>query len=96
MSATVGVSELVQCLIEHGIEFIRFEQTDTHGISRCKTVPVKHFEYLAKRGLNFLLGHLGFDAQGQVAGVGFPRGFARWNCATSPCRSSGARLAAER
>jgi hypothetical protein len=41
MSATVAISELVQCFIEHGIEFIRFEQTDTHGISRSKTVPVK-------------------------------------------------------
>jgi glutamine synthetase len=72
MSATVAISELVQCFIEHGIEFIRFEQTDTHGISRSKTVPVKHFDYFARTGLNFLLGHLAFDAQGQVAsGTGY-------------------------
>jgi glutamine synthetase len=50
-----------------GVDFIRFEQTDTHGISRSKTVPVGHFNHFAAHGLNFLLGQLGFDAQAGVA-----------------------------
>ena len=55
-----------------GVEFVRFEQTDTHGIARSKTVPARHFAEFAGRGLNFLLGQLGFDAQGGVAlGTGY-------------------------
>ncbi len=54
------------------VEFIRFEQTDTHGISRSKTVPVRLFRHFAEHGLNFLLGQLGFDAQAGVAmGTGY-------------------------
>lgn len=54
------------------IEFVRFEQSDTHGISRSKTVPVRHFTRFARRGLNFLLGQLGFDVQAGVAmGTGY-------------------------
>jgi glutamine synthetase len=49
------------------MEFIRFEQSDTHGISRSKTVPARHFRHFASHGLNFLLGQLGFDVQGGVA-----------------------------
>ncbi len=59
-------------LTADGIEFVRFEQTDTHGISRSKTVPARHFGEFAERGLNFLLGQLGFDAQAGVApGTGY-------------------------
>ncbi len=55
-----------------GVEFIRFEQTDTHGIARSKTVPVRHFKRFAQQGLNFLLGQLGLDAQAGVAsGTGY-------------------------
>ncbi len=54
-------------LDEADIEFVRFEQTDTHGISRSKTVPTRHFQRFASSGLNFLLGQLGFDVQGGVA-----------------------------
>jgi glutamine synthetase len=54
------------------VEFVRFEQSDTHGISRSKTVPVRHFRHFAEDGLNFLLGHLGFDVQAFVApGTGY-------------------------
>ncbi|MBI4675511.1 MAG: glutamine synthetase [Chloroflexi bacterium] len=62
-----------------GIEFVRFEQSDTHGIARSKTVPTRHFASFARRGLNFLLGQLAFDAQAGVAmgsgyleSLGFP------------------------
>jgi glutamine synthetase len=55
-----------------GVDFVRFEQTDTHGISRSKTVPTRHFREFAEHGLNFLLGQLGFDAQSGVApGTGY-------------------------
>ncbi len=60
------------------VDFIRFEQSDTHGISRSKTVPIRHLPHFAKNGLNFLLGQLGFDVQGGVApGTGYleERGF---------------------
>lgn len=50
-----------------GIEFVRFEQSDTHGTARSKTVPTRHFARFATSGLNFLLGHLGFDVQSGVA-----------------------------
>lgn len=54
------------------IEFVRFEQSDTHGISRSKTVPTRHFSSFARNGLNFLLGQLGLDAQAGVAlGTGY-------------------------
>ncbi len=55
-------------LIENGtIEFIRFEQSDTHGIARSKTVPVRHFERFATKGLNFPLPTFGLDVQGDTA-----------------------------
>jgi glutamine synthetase len=68
----MDLTEIQKLLRDKGVEFIRFEQTDTHGISRSKTIPVKHFEYFANNGLNFLLGQLGFDAQAFVAaGTGY-------------------------
>jgi glutamine synthetase len=66
------LTEITKLLRDREIEFIRFEQTDTHGISRSKTVPVRHFEYFAQHGLNFLLGQLGLDVQSNVApGTGY-------------------------
>jgi glutamine synthetase len=62
-----------------GVDFVRFEQTDLHGISRSKTVPARHVRSFAEGGLNFVLGVLGFDAQfvpatgtGYLEEVGFP------------------------
>lgn len=66
------IAALEKRLAADGVEFVRFEQTDTHGISRSKTVPTRHFREFAERGLNFLLGQLGFDAQAGVApGTGY-------------------------
>ena len=62
-----NLQAIKQQLDEAGIEFVRFEQTDTHGIARSKTVPTRHFTRFASTGLNFLLGHLGFDVQSGVA-----------------------------
>jgi len=61
------VNKIKSDLEKQGIEFVRFEQSDTHGISRSKTVPTRHFPHFALNGLNFLLGHLGFDVQSGVA-----------------------------
>ena len=57
---------------EGGYEYVRFEQTDLHGLSRSKTVPVRHFERFARSGLNFFGGLLGLDLQSGVApGTGY-------------------------
>ncbi|MFN8445586.1 MAG: glutamine synthetase family protein [Caldilineaceae bacterium] len=75
---TDPIAALEQKINQDQIDFIRFEQSDTHGISRSKTVPVRHFRHFAERGLNFLLGQLGFDVQAGVAmGTGYleDRGF---------------------
>ena len=72
------LEEVLSRIAADDIEFVRFEQTDLHGISRSKTVPAKHVESFARGGLNFLLGQLGFDAQAGVApGTGYleDRGF---------------------
>ena len=54
------------------IEFVRFEQSDTHGIARSKTIPARHFDKFARNGLNFLLGQLSLDVQAGVAtGTGY-------------------------
>ncbi len=76
--STEQLTAIEQQISEAGIDFIRFEQSDTHGISRSKTVPVRHFRRFAETGLNFLLGQLGFDVQAFVApGTGYleERGF---------------------
>ncbi|HYY78535.1 MAG TPA: glutamine synthetase family protein [Actinomycetes bacterium] len=72
------LDEVLASIAADGIEFVRFEQTDLHGISRSKTIPARHVAAFARDGLNFLLGQLGFDAQAGVA-LGTPyleaRGF---------------------
>jgi glutamine synthetase len=76
--SAVNLTDISRAIGEGQIEFIRFEQTDTHGISRSKLVPARHMERFAQDGLNFLLGQLGFDAQAGVApGTGYleERGF---------------------
>lgn len=65
-------ADIEKQIAEADIEFVRFEQTDTHGIARSKTIPVRHFRRFAEEGLNFLLGQLGFDVQANVAaGTGY-------------------------
>jgi glutamine synthetase len=55
-----------------GYEYVRFVQTDLHGMSRSKTVPIDQFRPYAEDGLNFFGGLLGLDLQGGVAmGTGY-------------------------
>src|SRR5258708_12928734 len=66
------IQEAEARLARDGVEYVRFEQPDLHGLSRSKTVPVRHFHHYADHGLNFLGGLLGLDAQGGVApGTGY-------------------------
>src|SRR5215510_15954727 len=66
------LSDISRLIAEQRIEFVRFEQSDTHGISRSKIVPARHVARFAEDGLNFLLGQLGFDVQAGVApGTGY-------------------------
>lgn len=59
-------------LEEGGYDYVRFEQTDLHGMSRSKTVPTRHFADFAQHGLNFFGGLLGLDVQAGVApGTGY-------------------------
>jgi glutamine synthetase len=59
-------AELMGKLAEHGIEYLRFELPDMHGISRSKTVPLDKVEDYARRGLNFYGGILGLDTSSNV------------------------------
>lgn len=69
---TTPLATLEKQMATDGVEFVRFEQSDTHGISRSKTIPVGHVRDFAENGLNFLLGQLGLDAQAGVApGTGY-------------------------
>lgn len=69
---TTSLSVLERQMAAGGVEFVRFEQSDTHGISRSKTIPARHVRDFAEGGLNFLLGQLGFDVQAGVApGTGY-------------------------
>jgi glutamine synthetase len=66
------IQEAEARLARDGVEYVRFEQPDLHGLSRSKTVPVRHFHHYAEHGLNFLGGLLGLDAQGGVVpGTGY-------------------------
>ena len=68
----MDLADIGRSIAEGQIEFVRFEQSDTHGIARSKLVPARHVARFAEDGLNFLLGQLGFDAQAGVApGTGY-------------------------
>ena len=69
---TNSLTALEKKIAADAVDFVRFEQSDTHGISRSKTIPASHVRDFAEDGLNFLLGQLGFDVQAGVApGTGY-------------------------
>lgn len=57
---------LMAKLEEHGIEYLRFELPDMHGISRSKTVPLDKVQSYALKGLNFYGGIQGLDTASNV------------------------------
>lgn len=66
------LADVARVIEERQVAFVRFEQSDIHGIARSKLIPARHVAHFATNGLNFLLGQLGFDAQGGVApGTGY-------------------------
>jgi hypothetical protein len=68
----MNLADIGSAIAESQVEFVRFEQSDTHGIARSKLIPASHVARFAEDGLNFLLGQLGFDAQAGVApGTGY-------------------------
>ncbi len=69
---TTGLDAAASLIEDGGYEYVRFAQTDLHGMSRSKTVPAHHFRHFAEDGLNFFGGLLGLDVQGGVApGTGY-------------------------
>jgi glutamine synthetase len=75
----IDFSDIQALIHDRSIQFIRFEQSDTHGLSRSKTVPVRHAESYLQQGINFPLPPLGQDVQGFPASntgyieeLGFP------------------------
>src|SRR5947199_88934 len=68
----MDLTDAEQFLDDGEYEYVRFEQTDLHGLSRSKTVPRRHFRHFAEHGLNFFGGLLGLDLQASVApGTGY-------------------------
>jgi len=51
-----------------GIEYVRFELPDMHGISRSKTIPLRHARDYAERGLNMYGGTSVLDSRSDVVG----------------------------
>jgi glutamine synthetase len=60
------VREVLEGWRHQGVAYVRFELPDMHGISRSKTIPIKHaFDY-AERGLNMYGGTSVFDTRSDV------------------------------
>jgi len=38
-------------------DFVRFTAADIHGIGRCKSVPKRHFQHYARRGVDLFAGN---------------------------------------
>jgi len=60
------VAAAVAKLKADGIQYVRFELPDLHGISRSKLVPIDFVESYARNGLNFYGGVIGLDTSSHV------------------------------
>lgn len=60
------VTELVDSLKQQGIQYVRFEMPDLHGVSRLKVIPIDKVEGYARKGLNFYGGTLALDTASRV------------------------------
>lgn len=55
----------------HKFDYVRFEQSDMHGLAKCKLVPINHFRSKMNKGINFSLSHMIRDPNGtKVCGTG--------------------------
>jgi glutamine synthetase len=61
-----SVKEILEGWQKDGIERVRFELPDMHGISRSKTVPIGHAFGYAERGLNMYGGASVLDSRSDV------------------------------
>lgn len=60
------VAQFLANLQEQGIEYVRFELPDLHGVSRLKVVPSDKVEGYTRKGLNFYGGTLALDTASMV------------------------------
>ncbi|MFT3731811.1 MAG: glutamine synthetase family protein [Hyphomicrobium sp.] len=69
---TRPLDELENVVRDRGINYLRVETPDLHGIARSKTVPIKWLRPLAGNGLNFPLPPVALDVQCEaVQGTGY-------------------------
>lgn len=61
-----GISRALGKLKADGIRYVRFEQSDLHGVSRSKLVPLDAVEGYARKGLNFYGGVIALDTASHV------------------------------
>lgn len=66
MAKADRVGEAMARLKKDGIRYVRFEQTDLHGTSRSKLVPLDAVEGYARKGLNFYGGVIALDTASHV------------------------------
>lgn len=62
------VKKILEGWQKQGIAFVRFELPDMHGISRSKTIPIRHADDYAERGLNMYGGTSVLDTRSDVVG----------------------------
>jgi glutamine synthetase len=60
------IDEWAESLEQQGIEYVRFELPDLHGMARSKLVPTRHVSSYAKKGLNMYGGTLSLDTASNV------------------------------
>jgi glutamine synthetase len=82
-----NADRLIGLMTENGIDYVRFELADLHGLSRSKTVPAGKAGDYARRGLNFYGGVLGLDTASNVvpgSGLHTERAYADQNLFPDP------------
>ncbi|GEM_PF-1429667 len=60
------ITQFIATLKEQGVEYVRFELPDLHGVSRLKVVPIDKVEGYTRKGLNFYGGTLALDTASMV------------------------------
>lgn len=70
--SAAAIAQFIATLQHQGIEYVRFEMPDLHGIARSKLVSMAGVENAARRGLNFYSGTLALDTSSHlVSGSGY-------------------------
>lgn len=63
----VGKDDLIKLIEAQGLETIRCEYPDFHGIARGKRMPAKEFVEIIERGVNFCVSVFSLDLSGNAA-----------------------------